>query len=670
METVRFTCDGELRLKLIGDQIHDFFGDRNDAEEEGNKSGPQGNLTFDQKIQLIKNFNSLHGTTLPEKLTSKLAQTNAEDMCGDINKFKPLQFLNQTKTPGKIYADFPQIASVVDYMYSSTYSYLGKDPININYSVVIDAIKKNKTFDNAMNDFRLKNPEVIGIYNTPKGKETANEALQKISFRPTLANMYDMASEDALIKNSIVKYGEIATIKDEVSYNVRDGSGYEIQWTLKKFPNFIEIANYMKQAIKDPQIAQLITQYLTDEEKLDGKVSKYNLQKISKVTFNVIDDQQKVQNLIDFFNANGYQNVHGLLYKSMLDGIKKLNNTRFYEQGNKTQRTFDSEFCKHFGSFWKVGKLLQNAVTSIPLKSKENPQEYLNYHLNLVYIYYTSILQKEIYSYPNDNKQIINMNFIDYYSVKDVFIKSFSIQGKDYTQEMLNVQLQILKQGGPSVRTITKLIFNRNFQTQNYLVCLLFSKTLCDLGVICSAFEDGVINDNTVNYFTTFDITCALIGSSLSLKNGLSLSPYILFNKVGEKSIPGIEVYLPQPHRDSYTPITDRVIEAAKSLMSLSSQPLYKEQCEMFKNKFLEGYDPEDPVIQDLYSSGCNNYGFLTTRDLLEKLQVQDAAKSLQDISRRPKARAKRKQKQIIKEVQQVLEPSDYQDVEMNLTRN
>ena len=249
------------------------------------------------------------------------------------------------------------------------------------------------------------------------------------------------------------------------------------------------------------------------------------------------------------------------------------------------------------------------------------------------------------------------MNFIDYYSVKDVFIKSFSIQGKDYTQEMLNVQLQILKQGGPSVRTITKLIFNPDFKTQNYLVCLLFSKTLCDLGVICSAFEDGVINNNNVNYFTTFDITCALIGSSLRLNNGMSLAPYILFNKVGEKSIPGIEVYLPPSHQHSYTPITDKVIEAAKSMMFLHSQPLYKEQCQMFKKKFLEGYDPEDPVIQYLYSSGCNDYS--STMFLLEKLEAQDAAKSLQDISQRPKMRAKRKQKQIIKDEQFVLQPMD-----------
>ena len=655
METVIFTCDGDLRKKLIGDQIHDFFGDRNDAEEEG------ANLTQNQKSLLIKNFNSLHETTLDEKLTPKQAQKNAEKNCGDISKFKPLQFLNQTKTPGKKYADFPQIASVVDYMYSSTWSYLGKNPIDINYSVVIDAIKKNKTFDNAMNDFRLKNPAVIGIYNTPEGKKTANEALQKISFRPTLANMYDMASEDSLIKNSIVKYGEIATIKDEVSYNVSDGYDYKIQWTLKKFPNFIEIANYMKQAITNPQIAEQITEYLTDEGKLEGAVSKTNLIKVSEkvseeVAFNVIDDQQKVQNLIDFFNENGHQNVHGLLYKSMLDGIKKLNNTKFYEQGNKNHRTFDSEFCKHFGNFRSVGKFLENAVTTIPLKSKENPQQYLNYHLNLVYIYYKSILGKEIYSYPNDKKQIINMNFIDYYSVKDVFIKSFSIKGIDYTQEMLNVQLQILKLGGPSVRTITRLIFVPDLQTQEYFICLLFSKTLCDLGVICSAFEDGVINDNTVNYFTTFDITCALIGSSLSLKS-VSLAPYILFNKVGEKSIPGIEVYLSTPLEDRYMPITNNVMEAAKSMIFLSSQPLYKEQCEMFKNKFLEGYDPEDPVIQDLYSSGCNNYSSTTL--LLEKLKVQDAAKSLQDIKERPKARAKRKQKQIIKDEQFVLQPMD-----------
>lgn len=654
METVIFTCDGNLRMKLVGDQIHDFFGDRNEAEEEG------ANLNQNQKSLLIENFNRLHGTNLDEKLTPQQAQKNAEENCGSIIKFTPLQFLNQTETPGKTYADFPQIASVVDYMYSSTWSYLGKNPIDINYSVVIDAIKKNKTFDNAMNDFRLKNPAVIDIYNTPEGKKTANEALQKISFRPTLANMYDMASEDSLIKNSIVKYGEIAKIKDEVSYNVRDDNDYEIKWTLKKFPNFIEIANYMKQAITDPQIAKQITEYLKYEGKLSGNVTNSNLkkvsEKVSKVTFNVIDDQQKVQNLIAFFNEKGHQNVHGLLYKSMLDGIKKLNNTKFYEQGNKNHRTFDSEFCKHFGNFRRVGSFLENAVTTIPLKSKENPQQYLNYHLNLVYIYYESIHGKEIYSYPNDKKQIIDMNFIDYYSVKDVFIKSFSIKGIDYTKEMLNVQLQILKEGGPSVRTITRLMFVPDLQTQEYFICLLFSKTLCDLGVICSAFEDGVINDNTVNYFTTFDITCALIGSSLSLKS-VSLAPYILFNKVGEKSIPGIEVYLSKPHQHSYTPITDKVIEAAKSMMFLSSQPLYKEQCEMFKNKFLEGYDPEDPVIQDLYSSGCNNYS--STTMLLEKLEVQDAAKSLQDIKERPKARAKRKQKQIIKDEQFVLQSMD-----------
>ena len=104
-------------------------------------------------------------------------------------------------------------------------------------------------------------------------------------------------------------------------------------------------------------------------------------------------------------------------------------------------------------------------------------------------------------------------------------------------------------------------------------------------------------------------------------------------------------------------PITNNVMEAAKSMIFLSSQPLYKEQCEMFKNKFLEGYDPEDPVIQDLYSSGCNNYSSTTL--LLEKLKVQDAAKSLQDIKERPKARAKRKQKQIIKDEQFVLQPMD-----------
>ena len=235
MDVIKYYCDGDLRIKLIGDQIHDFFGDRNDAEEEG------ANLTSEQKKELITNFNDLHGTTLPQQLKTKLAQENAEDMCGDINKFRPLQFLNQTSEPDKIYADFPQIASVVDYMYSSTYSYLRKDPTQVNYNVVIDAIKKNKTFDYAMNDFRLKNEEVINIYNTPEGKEIANKTLQRISFRPTLANLYDMATEDALIKNSIVKYGEIAKIKDEVSYNVSDANGFSIQWTLRKFPNFIDL---------------------------------------------------------------------------------------------------------------------------------------------------------------------------------------------------------------------------------------------------------------------------------------------------------------------------------------------------------------------------------------------------------------------------------------------
>ena len=83
-------------------------------------------------------------------------------------------------------------------------------------------------------------------------------------------------------------------------------------------------------------------------------------------------------------------------------------------------------------------------------------------------------------------------------------------------------------------------------------------------------------------------------------------------------------------------------------MLLLKTQPLYKEQCEKFKRKFLEGYDPEDTIIQELSASGCNNYE--ETMYLLEKLELQESAKQLLEIKRRPIVRAKRRMRQITKD--------------------
>ena len=615
-----FTCDGDLRIKLIGDQIHDFFGDRNDGEEEG------GKLSIKQKAKLVDKFNKIHETNLLRNIGKAKAQEMAEVYCGDIKKFIPLQSLNQQQNQYSGIADYPQIASVVDYMYSSSFTYLKQSP-DVNYNVVIDAIKQNKTLDYAMNDFRLKNKEVTSIYTTQEGNDVATKALQKISFRPTLANLYDMATEDSLIKNSIVKYGEIAKIKDEVSYKVSDNSGYSIQWSLKKFPNFIEIADHMMHILNEsegPEIAKIIKSYLIKENKVSGNVTKTNLAKVLGIGF-FGKYVKKVDEFIKFFIKNGKIEIYGLLYKSMLDGIKKLNNTKFYEQGNKTQIKFETVFKQYFNKdYKKISRTnLENAVVNVPLQTGDDPVIYLIYHLKLVH-QYSAILGKKVYSYPNGNPQLIDKNFIDYYSVKDVFICEFIIGDKNFSQVMLDIQFEILKEGGPSVRTITRLIMN-NLKNDDKFICLLFSKTLCDLGVICSTFEDGVISNNTVNYFTTFDITCALIASSLRMKNGQNLAPFVLFNKVGEKSIPGMTVYLPDRLLDRYFPITDKVMEAAESMIQLRTQGLHREQCELFKSKFLEGYDPENPIIKELYTYGCNNYQ--ATMILLERLEISEFQK-------------------------------------------
>jgi len=152
-------------------------------------------------------------------------------------------------------------------------------------------------------------------------------------------------------------------------------------------------------------------------------------------------------------------------------------------------------------------------------------------------------------------------------------------------------------------------------------------KSLGDLTIITNSFYDGIITNENINFFATFDRTAASIATTLSY-NDTSLYPYVLLEQPGY----GTGAYYPENLSKEFN-VKDILrlgnLEVIKK-DKLEEYENSKSNCELFKDKYLDNI--EDLKIKEtLESLNCAN-SYNENWDILEESTSNENATLLSSL--------------------------------------
>ena len=634
MAVAEFYCVGDIFQMFLGDQFHDFLGERS-VKQEKTKEGKQSKIT-ELRDKILKNWKKYvpkdfrggkgsFQTQAEMIIEDAVSQPFKSQGFGGLNSYVPTTYKGDYRI-----ADYQQDLGVDVRMYIQQLikQLLGEDIITTNAmaNIHIDAVSSNKNLISAMKTTQDSRTALEYIRVRP---DLIENYMKRIKATPVLGNLYDQAILDGMYRESMIQYEDIIEYRNQENYKIRDYIGNSIEWTLAKIPEFYNIAKWFLEQPKIPNPSNFF----------DNKdLAKSNI-KINTSLFNPHNpyyDTSKVNQFLDLLPQNFQLEAKDLLYFFMINGIDHFLSSSIDVDNKKVTMSdlcLNTDIQKSIKQVFKGFSGRQTLKGFVTKPRSENIRDQIKI---ICYIY-------DIYIIKND--KIIAQNFRrkpkEYMSsiVKYTMVTYLKLNGEDYTENIIDQQIKLKLQ--PSVANITNLI-TKTPEPDDIFV-LFMCKTLGDLSVICSSFYEGIRYINKygtpiVNFFASFDITAIQIASTLSINN-TPIAPYVLKNS--SLYTKNISVFKDFAQIENFEPgfveyQTAYILESMEEQDKLNNA---LENCELFRQKLIEDNYPLD--VKDIT---CSTYNKEVNWDELS------GAKTLIDLKERPIARAKRRMPQITKD--------------------
>ena len=703
----KFFCHGDILLLLLGDQFHDFIGERakkTEASGDQDSSGPfdeseasdaevsdkkqnsfintlKDNFKegwgyilndikdkgYKQKFIDIINGISPQGQSYAEKIIKENSSEILDLKLGDSSNFKYLSVKKGTEI--KYQEKLGEQTRKYIQLISKTY---GKD-IEITDDVAdvkIDALASNKNFVSAMLDLPTSELFLDKQCQLPEGYN------KQIKYTPILPNIYDEAPLDGIYYSSAAnngkKYNE--KIKNYEEYSIVDEKGNQIEWAMLQAPRFWDIALWKTKS--EGKLSEIFSDH-TD-----------NMKKFIDRTKTSFTDEER-----EYF-----------LYKSMVKSCyiflnKKitLKNGKQFMLFNKIEDFLGKELPKSYkpyGSNRNVKLLNTFTFTTgrkMPTKivfSKD--KEYFEEAAERVLMIFDKLFEKisetSLFLYYLGCMPVkLDKDFMEQFIFKSfglIIDLKITVSGQD-PKEFDNKYLikpqteQIGAKGNLSVSKVYNQIKNfksiiiqgKKISQEQPKLALFLLKTLADLSITTSSFYKGTLDRNKVNFLTTQDITSASIATTLTKytapEQGHHLYKHILLQKSGLGGISAYNLDIPTLISHEEYNLTDifsdynlqTIDKGEKEFLDRSEQ-----NCELFKELYLE-----TPYMK-AFAKQVGEISCINTLDrnmnILEPILPVELPDVFVDAREQQPRVSKRESKR--KRVQEVLEPSDDQDVEMN----
>jgi len=611
-----FKCNGDIFKLIYGDQIHDFMGERllsNDRRTTRTEKDMINNINKAWKFYGLdlnkekQGFKVESYQTLSERIISKYSgESKSGKELGDINKFKNLN-VNNKELMMRYEEDLGLSTRLYIQQVCKNRHKIDIQKDDYTADIHVDATKgKAHYFLTSMVNLPVTFRAVQDAYLCKEEDKELQNYFKQIKFTPLLANIFDMASFNQLYKTSAAYYNEEIKIKNEVAtFLINDTNGNTMKWQLRNVPKFYNIAYWF---VRDTKMRDFY-----NIKEVDDFITSLDLNKDNK------DD-------IYF------------LYSLMIDGFKNFINKKI-ELSNKKTKTLKS-VLKNAIKTIKIGP--KEAYTFLTQKIRLNLIKKETYELTSKFILkiiddillvsksnknklkFYDIGCREVYV---DETYLRNIMFYSYITMLQLETDKTSLDLKPYLYSTQKYLQGFDKDPGASVKNIQRsMVYNKN-KDPNYMLTLLMLKSLGDLTIITNSFYDGIITNENINFFATFDRTAASIATTLSY-NDTSLYPYVLLEQPGY----GTGAYYPENLSKEFN-VKDILrlgnLEVIKK-DKLEEYENSKSNCELFKDKYLDNI--EDLKIKEtLESLNCAN-SYNENWDILEESTSNENATLLSSL--------------------------------------
>ena len=708
----KFYCHGDILLLLLGDQFHDFIGERakkTEASGDQDSSGPsdisdQSDAEGSDKkpnsfINTVKeNFKEGWGyiidgikdkdyrnkfTTIIDGITpqgqsyaEKIIKENSSKISnlklGDSSNFKYLSVKKGTEI--KYQEKLGEQTRKYIQLTSKSYEKDIETSNNIA-DIKIDALASNKNFVSAMLDLPTSELFLDKLCPVPEGYA------KQIKYTPILPNIYDEAPLDGIYYSSAAHNGKDYNekIKNYEEYSIVDEKNNKIEWAMLQAPRFWDIALWKikskgKLSKIFPDYNKNMSEFIekTKTSFTDDEMDYFLYKSMVKSCYTFLNKKITLKNGEQFMLFNKIKEFLGnALPKSHKPHGSKgrpvnLLNTFTFTTARKmpTKKKFidDKEFFEEAAE--RVLMIFDKLFDEISLKGplflyylgcppvnldKEFMEQFIFKSFGLIIDLKITVNGEPQKKF--DNKALVKPQ------TEQIGVKGNLSVAQVYTQ------IKNLKRINISGNTLT-------FEQEKLALFLL--KTLADLSITTSSFYKGTVEGNKVNFLTTQDITSATIATTLRKKERKKdekfLYKHILLQKSGLGGIAAYNLDIPNLISHEEYNLTDifsdynlqTIDKGEKEFLDRSEQ-----NCELFKELYLE-----TPYMKALPEQ-VGEISCINTLDRNMKIlePILPVEVELPDVfvdarEQQPRV-SKRKRVEEVQEVQ-VLEPSDDQDVEMN----
>ena len=704
----KFYCHGDILLLLLGDQFHDFIGERakkteasgyqdssgpsdisDQSDAEGSDKKPNSFINtvkenfkegwgyiidgikdkdYRDKFTTIIDGITPQGQSYAEKIIKENSSKISDLKLGDSSNFKYLSVKKGTEI--KYQEKLGEQTRKYIQLTSKSY---GKDIETSNNiaDIKIDALASNKNFVSAMLDLPTSEEFLNKQCQLPEGYN------KQIKYTPILPNIYDEAPLDGIYYSSAAHNGEYnEKIKNYEEYSIVDEKNNEIEWAMLQAPRFWDIALWKTES--KGKLSEIFPDYNDNmrefiektEGSFDNDEMNYFLYKsMVKSCYIFLNKKITLKNGKQFMLFNKIKEFLPDLPKSHKPhgsnrNVNLLNTFTFIKTRRMpTKKTFIGDkvffeeaakrvlmiFDKLFDEISRKGPLFLYYLGCPPVNlDKEFMEQFIFKSFGLIIdlkITVNGEPQKKF-----DNKALVKPQ------TEQIGVKGNLSVAQVYKQIKKILPVNIAGQIIP--REQEKL-------------ALFLLKTLADLSITTSSFYKGIVEGNKVNFLTTQDITSATIATTLGKltapTKGYLLYKHILLQKSGLGGIAAYNLDIPDLISHEEYNLTDifsdynlqTIDNDEKEFLDRSEQ-----NCELFKDLYLE-----TPYMK-VFAKQVKEISCINTLDRNMKIlePILPVEVELPDVFVDARTDQPRESKR--RRVQPVLEPSDDKDVEMNLTRN
>lgn len=658
MEQADFLCQGNILMLLLGDQFHDFLGDR----VKGKKGTELENIRSNMKdiFQIAWGFleldepNKTYVNQAIDKIITESHQKLAEETIkkfsmpgyGDINGFK---FITEK---GKLERKYEMDLGRDTRRYIQIISKLQGVNIQVGgiADVKIDALGSNKNFLTAMLNFPVSSSAL------PKQCEQAarQEGLyNQIMYTPILPNIYDEAAMDDIYYSSAAYNGIPINInRTSEAYRITDANKNTVEWSMLQVPKFYEIAIWYFTSYKREFILQFpkfTEQFPESQKNVNEFIKKLQTHgyKDDKIWYHLYVIMCKscdkfLNHKITLTDGNTF-NIGKRLAEKVLKGLPRQVN--IHGKTNRSKPNLENSFAPTYtateAKFLKEGIKYLEDVSSRILRLFE--PVLIGNSISLYYL-------------GNCKDVKLDKQFMEQFVFKSFgLIDSLTINTKIFGKEsLMDYQLDKIGTNGLSVANIfskistsvakIKVSAEGLKQEGEKILALLFLKTLGDLSLTTSCFYNGVAEMGAlqkVNFLATFDRTSAAIATTLlrvTPQDNQPLYRNILLQVPGQ----GISAYLDKQTTEIFSHHEEVNVEGILEMSNMSirhnedieKDKLATENCDYFK-KYIQDNASEADVNDKLKDLDCykkyeynwmileNDYDTLQGKEVLESIQVQ-----------------------------------------------